>query len=171
MDTNELILTDILNCGYADLSMLDILYAPIGDDIDSNYLDRIELVRTCDLNDILYQFYETCNNAIRNKAEELLQEYKESLDEEGNPTNATTVVNLVSDVDMEEIFYPEEYDKLQPLTEEQIETIETNLTKMEEQYPFTNYLDSSFGTDLDQTLDEDKDVYSNAIDLIKYWIS
>ena len=72
---------------------------------------------------------------------------------------------------MEDIFYPEEFGEFKPLTEEQIETIEKNLEEMENQYPYTNCLDSHYGTDLDQTLDEDLGIFDNAISLIKYWLS
>ena len=170
-DTMECILSDLLNCGYADIDMLEVIYSRIGDEITDKHLDRSELLKSGDLNDILYQFYETCNFVIREKAEELLQEYKDSLDEENKPTDRTSITELVSDTGMEDIFYPEEFGEFKPLTEEQIETIEKNLEEMENQYPYTNCLDSHYGTDLDQTLDEDLGIFDNAISLIKYWLS
>ena len=40
---------------------------------------------------------------------------------------------------------------------------------MEGTYPYCNYLDTHFQNDLDQTVDWEASVRSNAEDLIQYW--
>ena len=162
LSTNECLLTDLLDCGYADLDMLDGLYNTIGDEI--YYGDRSDLLKRAvangeGLNGILYEFYTDVTLAVKDKIEDLLEEYEEAEDKE--------ITELVRELDL--IFYDTE-DKFVPLTDEELELIKEKTEDLNNVNPYCNCLDSSFQNDLDQTFDDDESVLTNAVDLIKYWL-
>ena len=162
LSTNECLLTDILDCGYADLSMLDGLYNTIGDEIfDGDRSDFLqEAIRNGEgLNGILYEFYTDVTLAVKDKIEDLIEEYEEADDKE--------ITELVEE--LQNIFYDTE-DKFTPLTDEELELIKEKTEDLNNVNPYCNYLDSSFQNDLDQTFDDDESVLTNAVDLIKYWL-
>ena len=162
LSTNECLLTDILDCGYADLSMLDGLYNTIGDEIfDGDRSDFLqEAIRNGEgLNGILYQFYVEVTLSIKRKIEDLLEEYEEAEDKE--------ITDLVRELDL--IFYDTE-DKFVPLTDEELELIKEKTEDLNNVNPYCNCLDSYFQNDLDQTFDDDESVLTNAVDLIKHWL-
>ena len=165
LSTNECLLTDILDCGYADLDMLDGLYNTIGDEI--YYGDRSDLLKRAvangeGLNGILYEFYTDVTLAVKDKIEDLLEEYEEADDKE--------ITELVEE--LQNIFYEITFDgdRFIPLTDEELELIKEKTEDLENTSPFCNCLDSSFQNDLDQTFDDDESVLTNAVDLIKYWL-
>lgn len=164
LSTNECVLTDLLNCGYADLSMLDGLYNTIGDEI--YYGDRSDLLKRAvgngGLNGILYEFYTDVTLAVKGKIEDLLEEYEEAEDKE--------ITELVEE--LQNIFYEITFDgdNFIPLTDEELELIKEKTEDLNNVNPYCNCLDSSFQNDLDQTFDDDESVLTNAIDLIKYWL-
>lgn len=159
--TNECLLTDLLDCGYADLSMLDGLYNTIGDEI--YYGDRSDLLKRAvgngGLNGILYEFYIDVTLAVKDKIEDLLEEYEEADDKE--------ITELVEE--LQNIFYNTE-DKFVPLTDKELELIKEKTEDLNNVNPYCNCLDSYFRNDLDQTFDDDESVLTNAVDLIKYWL-
>lgn len=165
LSTNECLLTDILDCGYADLSMLDGLYNTIGDEIYNG--DRTNLLQSIikqsgNLNDVLYEFYSDVTLAVKDKIEDLLEEYEEADDKE--------ITELVEE--LQNIFYEITFDgdRFIPLTDEELELIKEKTEDLNNVNPYCNCLDSSFQNDLDQTFDDDESVLTNAVDLIKYWL-
>lgn len=162
LSTNECLLTDLLDCGYADLDMLDGLYNTIGDEI--YYGDRSDMLKRAvadgsGLNGILYEFYIDVTLAVKDKIEDLLEEYEEADDKE--------ITDLVRELDL--IFYTAE-DKFVPLTDEELELLKDKTEDLNNVNPYCNCLDSSFQNDLDQTFDDDESVLTNAVDLIKFWL-
>lgn len=167
MDTKTLLLTDILNCGYADLDMLDIIYSTLADEI--YYGDRTELLQRAinngsGFNGILYDLYTDITLAIKDKIEDLVEEYENTL-EEGKDTSITELSEI-----LDNITYNAEEDKYIPLTIEQLTIIKDKIQEMESSYPYCNYLDSYFQNDLDQTLDEEVGVDDNCKYLLEYWL-
>ena len=165
LSTNECLLTDILDCGYADLSMLDGLYNTIGDEIfDGDRSDFLqEAIRNGEgLNGILYQFYVEVTLSIKRKIEDLLEEYEEADNKE--------ITELVEE--LQNIFYEITFDgdRFVPLTDEELELIKEKTEDLNNVNPYCNCLDSHFQNDLDQTFDDDESVLTNAVDLIKYWL-
>ena len=161
LSTSECLLTDLLDCGYADLSMLDGLYNTIGDEI--YYGDRADLLKRAvgngeGLNGILYEFYTDVTLAVKAKIEDLLEEYENAEDKEDT--------ELVRELDL--IFYKE--DKFIPLKKKEMGMLKEKTDDLNNVNPFCNCLDSYFQNDLDQTFDDDESVLTNAIDLIKYWL-
>ena len=97
LSTNECLLTDLLDCGYADLDMLDGLYNTIGDEI--YYGDRSDLLKQAvangeGLNGILYEFYIDVTLAVKDKIEDLLEEYEEAEDKEITELAYTPATNF-----------------------------------------------------------------------------
>lgn len=161
LSTNECLLTDLLDCGYADLDMLDGLYETIGDEI--YYGDRSDLLKRAvangdGLNGILYEFYTDVTLAVKDKIEDLIEEYENAEDKE--------ITELVEGLDL--LMYKD--DKFVPLTDEELELIKDKVEDLNNVNPFCNCLDSSFQNDLDQTFNSDESVLTNAIDLIEYWL-
>ena len=167
MDTKTLLLTDILNCGYADLDMLDIVYSTLADEIYNG--DRTDLLQRAinngnGFNGILYDLYTDITLAIKDRIEDLVEEYENAL-EEGRDTSITELSEL-----LDNITYNAEEDKYTPLTTEQLTIIKDKIKEMENSYPYCNYLDSHFQNDLDQTLDEEVGVDDNCKYLLEYWL-
>ena len=167
MDTKTLLLTDILNCGYADLDMLDIVYSTLADEIYNG--DRTDLLQRAinngnGFNGILYDLYTDITLAIKDRIEDLVEEYENAL-EEGKDTSITELSEL-----LDNITYNAEEDKYIPLTTEQLTIIKDKIQEMENSYPYCNYLDSHFQNDLDQTLDEEVGVDDNCKYLLEYWL-
>lgn len=167
MDTKTLLLTDILNCGYADLDMLDIVYSTLADEI--YYGDRTDLLQRAinngnGFNGILYDLYTDITLAIKDRIEDLVEEYENTL-EEGKDTSITELSEI-----LDNITYNAEEDKYIPLTTEQLNIIKDKIKELENSYPYCNYLDSYFQNDLDQTLDEEVGVDDNCKYLLEYWL-
>ena len=161
LSTNECLLTDLLDCGYADLDMLDGLYETIGDEI--YYGDRSDLLKRAvangdGLNGILYEFYTDVTLAVKDKIEDLIEEYENAEDKE--------ITELVEGLDL--LMYKE--DKFIPLTDEELELLKDKTEDLNDVNPYCNCLDSSFQNDLDQTFNSDESVLTNAIDLIEFWL-
>ena len=162
LSTNECLLTDLLDCGYADLDMLDGLYETIGDEIycgNRSDLLKQAVANGSGLNGILYEFYTDVALAIEDDIEDLLEEYEQAEDKE--------ITELVRELDR--IFYTAE-DKFVPLTDEELELLKDKMKDLYNVHPYCNCLDSSFQNDLDQTFDSDESVRTNAVDLIKFWL-
>ena len=154
----ECVLTDIMNCGYADLDMLSVLYSTIGDEVLS--YERESLVKDAGqnggLNYVLFEAYYYIKEKIADKLEELINNYINAEDKE-----ETDIANEISSL------WEGEF---KPLKKKQIEEIQKNIEAIRESEPYTNCLDSSFQNDLDQVFDEHDTVQENAISLLKYWI-
>lgn len=151
-DTLQYALCGLLDCGIADLGMLDDLYGVLA---ESSGVDPDDLLRESvegGLNEVLYQFYSQVTYSVAEELKNLIEDY-ENIE---NKEDSELALCLGED--------------FKPLTEEQINTIHENIKEMENSYPFTNFLDSHFQNDLDQTADFDNSVKDNAIFLIEYWL-
>jgi hypothetical protein len=170
MNTMELIITDLLNCGYMDISMLDILYSPLAEEIglDSRVILQDAITMGNGMNGAITTAYNEITYAITERLTSLMEEYENSLDtdEEGNPipTKATPNTDLYRFLEDSELDFTN-------LNKEQINLIHTNITEMENSYPFANYMDSHFQNTLDQTLNEDYGVDRNCQLVLEYWLS
>ena len=159
LSTSECILTDLLECGTADLCMLDDLYGVLADEIYNG--DRKDMLkRGGDLNGILYEFYSDISIGVIDDIDTLIEDFRDAED------------NTLTDF----------YDILVEIIEEQgkkatkakinkaIEEIERQVDRMRNTYPYTNCLDSHFQNDLDQTIDFDNTLRGNSVLLMKYWL-
>lgn len=167
MDTKTLALTDILNCGYADLDMLDIVYSPLADEINLDREDIMSNAGENGLNYILDRTYSFITSCITDRLYSLIEEYADTLDEEGKATEETEYTTLSDDLIGDIVFQD---GKFIGLSKEQLTIIEDKIKEMEDSYPFCNYLDTHFQNDLDQTLDEETGVDENCRLLLKYWL-
>ena len=174
MNTETLALTDLLNCGTADVDMLDIFYSNLGDSLNLSLQDALdEYGNDGDLNTCLDYAYTVITTAITDRLNELLEDYLKTLNKEGEPTDSTRYTSLQEL--LESYLYTDEEDEnyeytMLPLSKDQINTIKEKIEEMEESYPYCNYLDSHFQNDLDQTLDSDYGVDENCKKLLEYWL-
>lgn len=140
----ECYIMDRLNCGTADLCMLDELYSPLGE----SCVDTQELAQTCsNLNELLSELYYSVTSRI---ADELryVADQKE------------TLYLIIDDenIDLE-------------ITDEITEELEKYADNLDDNNcPYTNYLDTHFQNDLDQTVDWDTGVRGNVEYLLRYLI-
>lgn len=143
LNTNELILTSLLNCGYADLDILDNCYSQLADEVIDmdNILAELVGDGSLNLNNILFEaYYQIANRIIDDAIELLTKEYSDEVAED-------------FEIDNNEIK----------------EKIVAELTKMlNSNSPFCNCLDTHFSNHLDQTIDWGEDVWYNVQELIKY---
>lgn len=167
MNTQELVITDLLNCGYADISMLDILYSTLAEDVGIDSADTLKsaIQQDGDLNSVLYSVYSEITRAIYDRLEEMLKEYNDTL-QDGKVTEDTENTDLNSLIGG--YMVNDETDEFIGLSEEYLNSIDECMKKLDMSYPFCNFLDSYFQNDLDQTLDEDAGVDQNIKNLLEY---
>lgn len=144
---------DKLQCGVADLSMLDNVYSTLGEDV---YTPEDLVDEADDLNSLLSMAYDQISEAVKDKLYEIA-------DYESNVEVALQHRDNNGDICDTEYFTLE-------ITEEIAERIKELADELVENYAYANCLDTHFQNDLDQTVDWDYGVEHNAIDLIEYWI-
>ena len=133
-----------LNCGYADLEMLDNVYSKLAEDCCYD-IDEI-ISRVDDLNELLYEVYWQVTSKVQD----------EILDRIDSKEPMELVIN-------DKVVYFE-------ITDEQAEKLKELAEGLTENSPFCNCLDTYFQNDLDRTVDWENGLYSNVEDLIRYWV-
>ena len=133
---------DKLQCGISDLCMLENIYSTLGEDCYSAK-DLVDESR--DLNDLLYNSYTYIAERVQEAIFDML-DIEEGLD---------VVIN-------DEVKYIE-------FTEDNKEALSKLANKLTENYPYCNCLDTSFQSDLDQTVDFEASLRSNIEYLVTYW--
>ena len=76
LTSTECFMTTVLNCGYADLIMLDNIYSELADcccDIDS-IIDDLQENDCLNLNSLLTEVYNIIKDKICDKAKELIED-------------------------------------------------------------------------------------------------
>lgn len=174
MNTMELVITDLFDCGYADISMLDILYSELAEDIgiDTASILKDSITYDGDLNSVLCRVYEDITSAITDRLTNLMDEYVDTL-RNGKPTEDTRDTEL--QYLLENYLYTDEETEdhdlvMKPLTKKQLNIIYEKIEEMENSSPYCNCMDSHFQNDLDQTLDEEDSINNNCKALIEYWL-
>lgn len=167
MNTNELVITDLLNCGYADISMLDILYSPLAEDVGIDSADTLKsaIQQDGDLNSVLYSVYSDITCSVKDRLQEMLNEYNDTL-QDGKVTEDTENTDLCDLIGG--YMVNDETDEFIGLSEKYLNLIDECIEKLEQSYSFCNFLDSCFQNDLDQTLDEDAGIDQNIKNLLEY---
>lgn len=148
MNTMECVITDLFECGYADISMLDILYSDLAESIgmDSQGILKDSLTYDGDLNSVIFRAYEEITSAITNRLTNLMDEYVDTL-RNNKPTEETRNTELQEL--LEKYLYTDEETEnhdlvMKPLTKRQLNIIYNKIEEMENSSPFTNFLDSYF---------------------------
>ena len=95
MNTMECVITDLFDCGYADISMLDILYSDLAESIgmDSQGILKDSLTYGGDLNSVIFRAYEEITSAVTNRLTNLMDEYVDTL-RNNKPTEETRMTEL-----------------------------------------------------------------------------
>ena len=176
LNTMELALTDLLDCGYADLDELDILYSTLGDEVLDYDRERIlqESVGSGGgLTQVLSVVYNEITQAVLSKVEKYYYGYRDTLDEDGNATDETEQSELVEE--LYDFFYyindkSATEEKFAPLSVAQRKAIEYVIEKMTYSEPYINGSDNHFQNVLDQTLNDEYNADTNAIQVIQYAI-
>ena len=154
MDTNEKVLTSLLQCGYADLTLLDNLYSELGEECAD---EETILANNPTLNDIIYELY----SAVQDNMVEYLKNF----------VNGTADYEEDTLDDYVETEYCEETkEERKRIHDLMTKAVEENITKLENSSPYANCLDSHFNNVLDYTVDWEYSLHDNAINLIKYWV-
>ena len=78
MNTMECVIADLFECGYADISVLDILYSDLAESIgmDSQGILKDSLTYDGDLNSIIFRAYEEITSAVTNRLTNLMGFYR-----------------------------------------------------------------------------------------------
>lgn len=154
MDTKTAALTTMLQCGSADLDMLDRLYSELGEECAD---EETILEENHTLNGIIYALYSTVQfdmvtylknfvNSTADSEEDTIDDYIETEYCEETKEERKRIHDLIT------------------------RAVDENITKLENSYPYANCLDSSFNSDLDQVVDWEYSLHDNAINLIEYWV-
>lgn len=154
LTTVELYLTTKLQCGYADLSMLDNLYSELGEECtnpDTLVMDNENL------NSLIYSLY---TEVTSNMADYLIKFINNTADSKKDTIDDYIETEYGGEAE-------EERKRIRNLM---TEVVEKNIKKLENSSPYTNCSDSYFNNDLDQVVDWGYSLRDNAINLIKYWV-
>lgn len=144
---SELYTMEKLNCGSADLCMLDELYSTLGEAC----VNTEEIVREADnLNYLLGVLYSVVTRTVAYEVEDIAK------------TEEGTQVSVKENGEIKEFKYLLMTDSIKRQLLKKVE-------EMTSTCPYCNCLDTYFQNDLDQTVDWEAGVRSNAEDLIQYW--
>ena len=147
LSASEVYVMEKLGCGSADLCMLDELYSTLGEAC----VNTEEAVREAeDLNDLLYTLYNAVTDAVAYEVEDIAK------------TEEGIQVSVKENGEIKEFKYLLMTDSIK-------EQLLKKVEEMADTYPYCNCLDTHFQNDLDQTVDWEASVRSNAEDLIQYW--
>lgn len=154
LTTAEKYMTAKLQCGYANLELLDNLYSELGEECT----DPNTLVKGSDsLNDLIYSLYtEVTINIV-----EYLTKFINN--------TADSVEDTIDDY-IETEYGGETEEERKRIYDRMTRAIEGNIQKLKNSSPYTNCSDSYFNNDLDQVVDWEYSLHDNAINLIKYWV-
>lgn len=146
LTSNECFMTQILNCGYGDLDMLDNVYSKLAEeccDIETVIEDLI-VCTNLSLNSLLSDVYYYITREITEQAK-----------------------NTINRDDMFQEFIEEN-----KLNKDDIDVIELTLklNQIQNTYPFANCLDTHFNSDLDNTVDFNKSITENVNLLLMHLI-
>lgn len=146
LTSSECFMTQILNCGYADLDMLDNVYSKLAEeccDIETVIEDLI-VCTNLSLNSLLSDVYYYITREITEQAK-----------------------NTINRDDMLQEFIEEK-----ELNKDDIDVIELTLklNQIQNTYPFANCLDTHFNSDLDNTVDFNKSITENVNLLLMHLI-
>lgn len=146
LTSSECFMTQILNCGYADLDMLDNVYSKLAEeccDIETVIEDLI-VCTNLSLNSLLSDVYYYITREITEQAK-----------------------NTINRDDMFQEFIEEN-----KLNKDDIDVIELTLklNQIQNTYPFANCLDTHFNSDLDNTVDFNKSITENVNLLLMHLI-
>ena len=156
----EIYAMDKLNCGIADLEMLENVYSKLGEDC---YCPGKFVSETNSLNELLSY----CYNCISYKVEIKLYEIANNEDfREGVTDDYTEVLSLYVKKEGEK--NKKFVDYLIP--QNQVEKIKKLANKLTENGCYANCLDTYFQNDLDQGVEWDSDTMDNAKNLLAYWV-
>ena len=144
LSSAECYLIDKLNCGTADLCMLDELYSTLGEAC----VDTQELVQSCsNLNELLSELYYSVTSSIADDIRDVAEQ-KETLH----------LIIGDENIDLE-------------ITDEIAEELEKYADNLDDNNsPYANCLDTHFQNELDQTVDWDTGVRGNVEYLLQYLI-
>lgn len=146
LTSNECFMTQILNCGYGDLDMLDNVYSKLAEeccDVETVIEDLI-VCTNLSLNSLLSDVYYYITREITEQAK-----------------------NTINRDDMFQEFIEEN-----KLNKDDIDVIELTLklNQIQNTYPFANCQDTHFNSDLDNTVDFDKSITENVNLLLMHLI-
>lgn len=154
LTTAEKCMTTMLQCGYADLDLLDNLYSELGEECAD---EETILSEHPSLNDIIYELY----SAVQYNMVEYLRNF----------VNGTADSEEDTIDDYVETEYCEETEEERKRIHDRItRAVEENIQKLENSSPYANCSNSSFDSDLDQVVNWEYSLHDNAINLIKYWV-
>ena len=154
LTTAEKCMTTMLQCGYADLDLLDNLYSELGEECAD---EETILSESPSLNDIIYELY----SAVQDNMVEYLRNF----------VNGTADSEEDTIEDYVETEYCEETEEERKRIHDRItRAVEENIEKLENSSPYANCSNSSFDSDLDQVVNWEYSLHDNAINLIKYWV-
>lgn len=146
LTSNECFMTQILNCGYGDLDMLDNVYSKLAEeccDVETVIEDLI-VCTNLSLNSLLSDVYYYITREITEQAK-----------------------NTINRDDMLQEFIEEN-----ELNKDDIDVIELTLklNQIQNTYPFANCQDTHFNSDLDNTVDFNKSITENVNLLLMHLI-
>ena len=154
LTTAEKYMTAKLQCGYANLELLDNLYSELGEECT----DPDTLVRDSEsLNDLIYSLYAEVTSDIANYIAKFVNNTADSEED--------TIDDYIETEYCEET--EEEHKRIHDLM---TRAVEENIKKLENSSPCANCSASRFDNDLDQVVDWEYSLHDNAINLIKYWV-
>ena len=154
LTTAEKCMTTMLQCGYADLDLLDNLYSELGEECAD---EETILSENPTLNDIIYELY----SAVQDNMVEYLKNFING--------TADSEEDTIDDY-IETEYCEETQEERKRIHDRMTRAVEENIQKLENSSPYANCLDSIIDNDIDQIVNWEYSLRDNAINLIKYWV-
>lgn len=154
LTTAEKCMTTMLQCGYADLDLLDNIYSELGEECAD---EETILSESPTLNDIIYELY----SAVQDNMVEYLKNFING--------TADSEEDTIDDY-IETEYCEETQEERKRIHDRMTRAVEENIQKLENSSPYANCLDSRFDNDIDQIVNWEYSLRDNAINLIKYWV-
>lgn len=146
LTSNECFMTQILNCGYGDLDMLDNVYSKLAEEC-------------CDVETVIEDLIACTNLSLNSLLSDVYYYITREITEQAKNT-----------INRDDIF--QEFIEENKLNKDDIDVIELTLklNQIQNTYPFANCLDTHFNSDLDNTVDFDKSITENVNLLLMHLI-
>ena len=154
LTTAEKCMTTMLQCGYADLDLLDNLYSELGEECAD---EETILSENPTLNDIIYELY----SAVQDNMVEYLKNFING--------TADSEEDTIDDY-IETEYCEETQEERKRIHDRMTRAVEENIQKLENSSPYANCLDRRFDNDIYQIVNWEYSLRDNAINLIKYWV-
>ena len=144
-ETANRALSDLLQCEESELDKLEEVYSDLAKEV---FFEPEDEISKGSLDEILYSLYNLVSISVKDRIEDMLEEYQDTLNPDGSISSDTEFCSLITECGKIFLSFDLPHNGVVQPTAEQIATIKEHLTKFEV-IPITSAYGIRFGNDLD----------------------